>query len=635
MKDRNIYLDKVPLSEARKIILDNFRAKYSKKKTEVIPVEEALNRVNAEAVFAKSSAPHYYASAMDGVAVDVEVTFGVSDRNPKELTIGEEVFFIDTGEPIPEGCNGVIMIEDVNQIDKDTLEITQAATPWQHIRAIGEDINAAELVLSANTKIGPAEIGSLLASGVTEIKVNKEPVVAILPTGTELVEPGVQLEAGNVVEYNSRVISSQVQEWGGQPSRLDKIKDDYELIKKKVENLSKEHDIVLIIAGSSAGSEDYTSQVIEDLGELLFHGVAIKPGKPLMAGLVNGKLVIGVPGYPVSAYLNTQLFVKPLIETFLGLSISKPLEVEAGLVQKLISKLGQEEFIRVKLVEIDGTLKAIPLKRGAGAINSVAKADGFIRVPALSQGLQVEDKINVELHKGINYRQNLLAVGEQDYVFELLKDQLALDAELNLHLKDVDSRTGLEFLRQKQANMALLKTNNLETLKETISSMEELEQQLVVVNLVRSQIGLAVASGNPKAINELQDLVKEDVLFVNRQQRAASREVLDNKLQNLKINDKIIRGYEHEESTDLGVANLIKEGIVDVGLVSQGVAELFGLEFISLGQVNLNLVLSETEFATDRMQSLWEIVKSYKFKTRLKNILGYDTKETGEIIYRK
>ena len=448
-------------------------------------------------------------------------------------------------------------------------------------------------------------------------------------------EPGVQLEAGNVVEYNSRVISSQVQGWGGRPSRVDKVRDDYELIRDKVDNLSKKYDLVLIIAGSSAGSEDYTSQVIEDLGELLFHGVAIKPGKPLMAGLVDGKLVIGVPGYPVSAYLNTQLFVKPLIESFVGLSISKSLEVEADLAQKLVSKLGQEEFIRVKLVEIDGILKAIPLQRGAGAINSVANADGFIRVPALSQGLQAKDKVNVELRKDIDYKQNLLAVGEQDYAFDLLRDQLSLDKGLNLHLKNTDNRTGLEILKQKMANIALLKTEKIEGVKEFITSIEDLREQLVIINLVKSQIGLGTASKNPKGINGLQDLVKEGISFVNRQQGTVSREFLDNKLQNLKINDKIIIGYEHEESTGLGVANLIKEGIVDVGLISQGVADLFGLEFIPLGQVNLNLILSETEFATDRMQKLWETVKSSKFKTRLKNIVGYDTKETGEIIYRK
>ncbi|SJZ34143.1 molybdopterin biosynthesis protein [Selenihalanaerobacter shriftii] len=637
MQKRNIYLDKIPLDEALEKVLDNFDNNYqmSETITEVIPVEEALGRVNAKAVFAQNASPHYYASAMDGVAVDVEVTFGVSDRNSKELIIGEDAFFVDTGDPIPKECNGVIMIEDVNQINASTIEITKAATPWQHVRNIGEDIIASELILSANTQIDPAEIGGLLGAGITEIEVKKQPEVAILPTGSELIEPGSQLKSGKIIEYNSRVIANQIRKWGGKPIRIDKVKDDFNLIREEVKYLSQKYDLVLIIAGSSAGSEDYTSRIIEDLGELLFHGVAIKPGKPLMTGIVDEKIVVGIPGYPVSAYLGSLLFVKPLVNKFLGLPVNQPLTIEAELTQNLVSKLGQEEFIRVKLTEINEVLKAVPLSRGAGVINSVMKSDGFIRVPVLSQGLRKNTNVNVEIKGEVDYKKNLLLTGEKGIVFDLLKDQAKLSQDkLELHLKQLDNSSSLDALKEQSTNLSIFKSicdkegKNREIITNEI-------QQIIIINLIKANLGLAFKTNNGERFNSLEDLVQDNILFINRPKETIERELFDNKLQKININDKLIDGYKRTENTGLGVANLIKEEMVDVGIVSQGVANLFGLGFIPLGRANIDLVITEFEFKTDKFQLLLEVIKSTEFKDRLTVIAGYDIEKTGEIIYRK
>ncbi|ADL13563.1 molybdopterin biosynthesis protein [Acetohalobium arabaticum] len=622
MEKRNIYLDKLPLTEAKEIILNNLAGNY-REATERVKVEDASGRVTAEAVYAEDSSPHYYAAAMDGFAVDVDKTFGASKRDPKELTIGQEAFFVDTGDAVPEGCNGVIMIEDVNQLDEATIEITASVAPGQHIRSIGEDILASQLLAPVNTKLGPSEIGGLLAGGITEIEVRKEPEVAILPTGTELVDPGSSLQPGEIVEYNSRVIASQIREWGAVPVKADKVEDDYELIKNRVDRLSQQYDLVLIIAGSSAGAEDYTSQVIENLGELLFHGVAIKPGKPLMAGVINEKLVIGLPGYPVSAYLGTQLFVRPVIERLLGLTCSQPEKVKAELTQNLTSKLGEEEFVRVNVAHIDGDLKAVPLQRGAGVINSVMKSDGFIRIPALKQGMKQNKQVEVELRRDIDYNQNLLIAGEEDLAYELLCNQIKLQGVgLNLKFKNMASETAVDTLEQKAANAALVKTVGM-------------RQETVVVNLAVSEVGLVVRPDNSLGINGVEDLSQEGLSFVNQQQGRAARRLLDSRLETAGINTQEIVGYRQEEITGRDAANLVKEGIIDVGLASRGVAELFNLDFISLGQITSSLVILESEVEREELKKLLEVVRSNEYKSQLQKIAGYNTEDCGEIIDRK
>lgn len=634
MEKRNIYLDKLPLTEAKERILNNLTANYTEA-TESIEVEEALGRVTAEAVYAEDSSPHYYAAAMDGIAVEVKETFGASKRKPKELTIGQQAFFVDTGEAVPEGCNGVIMIEDVNQLDEATVEITASAAPGQHIRSIGEDILASQLLVPANTKLGPAEIGGLLAGGITEIKVRKEPEVAILPTGTELVEPGSPLKPGEIVEYNSRVISSQIREWGAVPVKVDKVEDDYELIKKRVDRLSQQYDLVLIIAGSSAGAEDYTAQVIEELGDLLFHGVAIKPGKPLMAGVINEKLVIGVPGYPVSAYLDTELFVKPVIEKLLGLTCSRPDKTTAELVQNLTSKLGEEEFVRVNLAQIDGGLKAVPLQRGAGVINSVMKSDGFIRISALKQGVKQNKQVEVELRRDLDYNQNLLIAGEEDLVYEVLCNQIkSQGVELDLKFKNMASDAACDTLKQKAANAALVKAVG-KRLKRDGSLLQNRFDRAVVVKLAVSEVGLVIRPDNASEINGVEDLSQEGLSFVNLQQGRAARCLLDNRLETAGIGTQQIVGYSQEESTDRAAANLVKEGIIDVGLASRGMAELFNLDFISLGWITSGLVIPESEADREEFKRLLEVISSSEYKSQLQQITGYSLEDCGEIIDRK
>ncbi|MBC7325783.1 MAG: molybdopterin biosynthesis protein, partial [Moorella sp. (in: Bacteria)] len=380
---RDVYLDDRPWEEA----LDQYMTYLDKigalapGPPEVLPVEKAAGRVTAAPVYARISSPHYNAAAMDGYAVRAATTFGASETSPKQLKLGAEAFPVDTGDPLPADCDAVIMVEDVHFVSPEVIEITEPAYPWQHVRGIGEDIVATEMIVPANHRLRPIDIGGLLAGGITEVSVHPRPRVAILPTGTEVVEPRADLKPGEIIDYNSRVLAGLVEEWGGIGLRREITRDDPETLQNTLAEALADADAALIIAGSSAGSEDFTAEVIGRLGEVLVHGVATKPGKPVILGVGNGKPVIGVPGYPVSAFLCMDLFVKPVIYRKLGSVPPARARTEAIVSRKLVSTLGVEEFVRVKLGQVGEKTIATPISRGAGIITSLIRADGIVRMP--------------------------------------------------------------------------------------------------------------------------------------------------------------------------------------------------------------------------------------------------------------
>ncbi|MGM0472416.1 MAG: substrate-binding domain-containing protein [Bacillota bacterium] len=610
MSSRSIYLNKVSLAEAKQKIIDQIDSSNQQWATEVVSVREAVGRISAQQVSAKRSAPHYYAAAMDGIAVQAESTFGASDRMPVELTLGKEAILIDTGDPLPAEFDSVIMIENVKQLAEDRVEITSSAAPGQNIRSIGEDFFKEESLITANSKITPADSGGLLAAGVTEIEVKSQPEVAILPTGTELIDPAVQdLKPGEIVEYNSQVISSQLVEWGAKPEVMDSLADDYERIKNKLLELSQQYDLVVLIAGSSAGREDYTAQIIDQLGELLFHGVAIKPGKPMLAGVVNDTLVLGVPGYPVSAYLSSQLVLKPVIEQLLNYQLTRTETLVAELTQDLTSKLGSEEFIRVNIAQVGDSWKAVPLSRGAGIINSVMKCDGFLRIPALGQGLNKGETVEVELRAGIDYQQNLL-VGSSEQIISSKLENSASTTGLNLKLKKVDRELSLEYLDQQMLNLAIIEVAESEAEEALIADLQLKDQ--VVLDLADFEVGLAFLAAEVE-INNLTDLVEQDLSLINQPANSASRLLLEQQLASQGLTAGEINGYQRTAASYLGAANLVASGLAEVGVSSRLAADRLDLDFVSLGRVELKLVIPPIELERDLVQDLVHMIKTKGF----------------------
>lgn len=638
-----IYLEGAPLDEALKKWLFRFDSDVAELPLsgEVIHVKDSLGRVTAEAIIAKISSPFYHSSAMDGYAVRFIDTFGASETNPKRLKIAEQAIYVDTGDPIPDGFNAVIMIEDVNIVKDEVseyIEIITPATPWQNVRVIGEDIVATELILPENHRIRPVDIGAMLASGHTEVSVRRRPKIVIIPTGTEIVEPGTELKRGDIIEFNSRVLSSLVSEWGGEPIRFNIVPDRFVEIKNAIVNAIEIADMVVINAGASAGSEDFTARAVRELGEILIHGVNIKPGKPVILGWVRGKPVLGIPGYPVSAFITFHLFAKPLIYKWQGLEVEEPEGIKAKLSRQIASSLGQEEFVRVKIGKVGEKLIATPISRGAGVLMSLVRADGFIRVPAMSEGIGSGSEVDVELIRSRNEIENtIVCIGSHDNALDLLANILKKKyPRFSLSSAHVGSMGGLMALKRGEAHLAGTHLLDEETGEYNIPFIKRLlsDKKIILINLVYRQQGLLVLKGNPKNIQGFKDLTRGDVVFVNRQSGAGTRLLTDKCLRELNINPKDVKGYEREEYTHMGVASAVLTGIADTGLAILASARALGLDFIPVAKERYDLAIPQEFIETEMLQNLIKIIREDKeFRETVQGLGGYDISDMGKVMY--
>jgi len=656
---RNIYLNKLSLKEAH----DKFNKVLYKNKLN-LPIEgelifavDSLTRVTAEPVFAKISSPYFQSAAMDGIVVKAEITFGASESTPVKLKKNLDFYYINTGNIIPQGFNAVIKIEDINIVNKvisqnenqkrsflkkadrgisEEIEIYSAAFPGQHIRNIGEDIVANQLILSVNHKIRPVDIGGLLAGGIDKLLVRKKPRIGIIPTGDELIEPGEKIFPGKIIEYNSKVIKNMISEWGGEASIFNIVRDipnDLISILKKV---IQQSDIVVVLAGSSAGSKDFTSKIIKSLGEILVHGVTIMPGKPTILGIIDKIPVIGLPGYPVSMFISAEQFLKPLIFKKLGLQLENREMIKAAMAQKVVSRLGNEEFLRVRLGEIDEKIMAFPLPRGAGIINSLIEADAFIRIPSLKEGLDYQEEVNAELmHNLTNIKNNIIVTGSHDLILDVLKNELQKNiSNLNLVSFNVGSMGGLLALKQRKTHLATSHLLDPENGEYNFSYIKRIlpHRELKVVNLAYREQGIMVKKGNPKNIKSIDDLVKKDITFVNRQKGSGTRVLLDYLLKGKGYNPLRIKGYSREEYTHLMVASSVAEGNVDAGLGILSAAKAFYLDFIPITKERYDIIMSLEFYSNWKMKEILQIIRSENFQKKVLDLGGYDLTLSGKEI---
>jgi putative molybdopterin biosynthesis protein len=633
------YLSNTPLAEAIKIYNEAIKAAniHGPLPGERIPVSDALGRVTSEAVIAKISSPFYHSAAMDGFAVKFIDTFGAAETRPKRLKSPTQAIAVDTGDPMPDGFDAVIMIEDVEKVSEHEIEILKPATPWQHVRLVGEDIVATELIISENHVIRPSDMAAMLASGHTMIVVRKQPRIAIIPTGTELVEPGSALIKGDIIDFNSTMLSAMAIEYGAKPTRRSIVKDEAALLRQIIQHALLESDLVVINAGSSAGREDFTAQVIAELGKVYVHGVNIKPGKPVILGIVQGKPVIGIPGYPVSAALTFNLFVKPILYTLQGRTLPQPDTVIAKLSRQVASSLGQEEFIRVKLGSVSGNLIATPVTRGAGALMSLVRADGMIRVPAESEGIAAGHTVTVELLRRPHEIANtIVCIGSHDNALDVLGNFLKKKhPELSLSSAHVGSLGGLLALKRGEAHLAGTHLLDEETGEYNVGYIKKHlpEQKTVLVNLVYRTQGFIVPKGNPKDIKGFEDLVREDVVFVNRQAGAGTRLLTDLYLKRLRIDPNRVKGYHHEEFTHMAVAAAVVSGAADTGLAVLSAAQALGLDFVPVAQERYDLAIPDEHYDTPMLQALLQIVREDReFRKQIESMGGYDVSEMGRVI---
>jgi len=635
---RTRYLNKKSLADTLALFVD--RLQITRRSAESVLVEDSLHRITAEPIVARISAPHYHGAAMDGIAVRAADTFGASEVQALELEEAADpgsqprpFAYVDTGQALPSWANAVIMIENVYPVADGRVAIRAAAAPWQHVRLVGEDIVATEPLLPRGHRIRPFDIGALLAAGHVMIAVTARPSVAIIATGSELIEPGDEASPGAIIEFNSRVVAAFVTEWGGEAHRLPRVRDDLDLITATVQKAVREYDIVTVIAGSSAGEHDFTVGALSRLGSILVHGIDIMPGKPAICAVIDGKPVLGLPGYPVSSIVVCQQVLRPLVAKFLGHAAEPPETVRAVVPRKLPSRLGLEEFVRVTLGQVADRIVANPLGRGAGAITTMVKADGFLRIPPLSEGVNAGEEEDVELLRPrAEIANTIVFSGSHDLSIGLLEDALKRSApHLKISATNVGSLGGLLALQRGEAHVVgshLLdpKTGayNLPDIRRYLSV-----QDVVVVNLVVREQGLLVARGNPKNIVTLRDLVRADVQFVNRQPGAGTRVLLDYQLAKLRLRPERIRGYEREEFTHMAVAVAVASGLADCGLGVRSAGNALGLDFVPVEKEDYDLVLRRDFYESEAGRALLNAAGSPSFRDAVMALGGYDVGRNG------
>ncbi len=673
----SVYLHDIPLDEAKSRLEAALKSAncWGVLGAEELPLDEhALGRVLAEPVWAKISSPHYHASAMDGFAIRAVETEGAIATSPLTLTYGTQAEYVDTGDPLPAWADAVIPIENVEPLAEGgtpaphprrphAIRIRAALPPWKHVRPMGEDMVATQLVLPAGHTLRPVDLGAIAGCGHDRVQVARRPRVAILPTGTELVPIGQPVKIGDIIEYNSMVLAAQVNSWGGEAIRYSITPDNFDDIRSRVAEAATSADLILLNAGSSAGAEDFSAKVVESLGELLVHGVAVRPGHPVIIGMVaisesqspisnllrsipdrgqslaqhprQGAIpIIGVPGYPVSTALTGEIFVEPLIARWLGRRPYEPIEMQAALTRKMTSPAGDDDFVRVAVGRVGERTLAAPLQRGSGVITSLVRADGIVIVPSGSQGVPAGEEVSVRLYRSpADIERTIFAIGSHDLTLDVLAQFLSA-RDRRFASANVGSLGGLVALRRGEAHLAgshLLDPEsgeyNLKYIRQYLPGVP-----VRVIALVGREQGLMVAAGNPKGIRSLQDLARPGVSFINRQRGAGTRVLLDYHLYQLGIAADAIRGYSQEEFTHLAVAAAIASGRADCGLGIAAAAQALDLDFVPLFQERYDLVIPQVYADSDLLAPLFDVLDDPDFQQTVAGLPGYDISVMGNVI---
>jgi len=650
-----IYFHNIPLDEAISRWNEGLSSigKSDLLGSEIIRVnEKATGRVLSASVWAMYSNPYNHVSAMDGFAVhSSETRFTIPGRPvtlERNSSSPHKTEYVNTGDPLPEWADAVIPIELVETLDEfelpavnsrapEKIRLRSAVTPWSHVRLMGEDIVANQLVLPVGHVIRPIDLGAIAGSGNEFIHVARKPLVAILPTGSELIPPGQPIQKGDIIEFNSLVLAAQVNEWGGDAICFPIIPDDFEKIQRAVLECGKDYDLVLLIAGSSAGSKDFSKKVIESCGSVLIHGVAIRPGHPIILGTLNeGIPIIGVPGYPVSCAITSEIFIKPLLSKWLGIWNEEPMIITATLTRMVTSSAGDDDFLRVVLGRVDGKMLATPLAKNAGMISSIVNADGVIIIPRGSEGIIEGKCVNVRLYRSITrIERSIVMTGSHDISLDLIPQFLS-KYNRRVVFTNTGSLGGLLALKKRYAHLAgshLLDPStgiyNRKAINEILNDVP-----VIVLAYAKREQGLIISRGNPKRIESLNDLTRNDVVLVNRQPGSGTRLLLDYLFGVSGILPNAIQGYDQVEYTHLAVGAAVASGRADCGLGNVAAARSLNLDFIPICYEDYELIIPDEYYKGELLAPLIDLLNDPKFKSLVAEFPGYDVTNMGTVITR-
>ena len=601
-------------------MLDIISQKFpSRRISSDIPLEESVGRITARPLFASYSVPEAVLAAMDGIAVRNEDTWDASEQRPVTLTNYARV---NTGNVIPPMYDAVVMIEDVT-FEGDAVVIRKAASSWQHVRPAGEDIAESEMILPSSHQIRPHEIGALAAYGISEVPVLTARV-GLIPTGSELVRSGTRPAPGQVVESNTVMAAAWIRSLGAECRRYPVTPDKPEIISERVRHAVAENDIVIISAGSSAGTRDYTADVISSMGEVLVHGIAIKPGKPAIIGAIEGKPVIGMPGYPLSALTVIREVMIPLLRQY-GLSSPYTEDIQADLALSLHSDIGTCEYVLLAIGRIKERCIAIPLSRGSGVQMSGVRAHAFLRIPPDKEGYEAGESVKVTLMiPESDAKKTLLISGSHDPVLDHLLE-LTQQKGVMLHSSHTGSMGGILALKRGSCHAAPM---------HLLHSSGEYNLPYLRQYLPEEDITLVCVAGREQGIASRDGLTLSDLsthTFVNRQKGSGTRMLLDYELGKQGIDPGSIRGYERELTTHIGVALAVRQGEADAGMCVYSAARALGLSFVPIGKERYELAIRTDDMTDPRIRLLHEAIRSEHFGETLRDLGGYDSSCTGQL----
>src|SRR3954453_12948543 len=597
-------------------------------------LHEAVGRDTAEPVWATRSSPSYDASAMDGIAVRAADTIGASESTPGLIAAGDYVV-VDTGDPLPEGCDAVVMREHVHY-DAGRAELRGAIAPYQPVRSIGEDVSAGELLLPVGPRLRAVDVAAAAAAGATGLVVRRAPVVAVLATGDEIRPVGTEPAPGVILDTNSLMLVAQAEAAGCDAWRSDIVPDDPEAIAAAVREATARADLVIVVAGSSAGRDDHTAAIVERLGTLAVHGVAVRPGHPVVLGALHATPVLGAPGYPVSASLTFDIFATPLLAALEGATPPERPRAQARLARKYASSMGMDDWVRVRLGRVGGELVATPLPRGAGVLTSLVRADGLLVVPAGLEGHHAGESVEVTLLRGVGaIDRTIVAVGSHDLVLDLAASELrAVDPGVTLASSNVGSLGGLAALRGGACPVAGSHLLDPAGGAYTLPYVDRVlaGRDVAVVRLVHREQGLIVAPGNPLGLTGIDDLARDGLRYVNRQRGAGTRVLLDHELGRRGIAPDAIPGYARQEPPPRAVAAAVAAGRADAGLGVKAAARAFELDFVPVTREPYALVLDTATLEDPVTAPLWALLEDPAFRAAVEELGGYGTDEMGRRI---
>ena len=641
MSKHNIYVKNTPLSEAKDQWFSALSACgfFSKKRSETVAVDDCLGRTTAEPVFAVRSSPAHNAAAMDGIVVNFADLATASEASPVILPPAQ-FERVNTGNAIPEGKNAVVMIEDVHLLEDGSAQLHLPATPWQHVRTIGEDIVATELILAEGHTIRPIDQGAMLATGVTELVVRRAPKATVIPTGSELIQPDKSPKPGEIIEFNSRILAGYLNDWGAEASRSEPVQDDPQKLEARLKQAAAENDFVVLNAGASAGTRDFSSTVLAQIGEVIVHGVAIKPGKPVILAIIDDTPVIGLPGYPVSAVLTMRLFIREMMSRLFEKDIDNHGTSRAIMSRPVHSAMGVDEFVRITLGKVGDTVMATPAGKGAGAVMSLVRADGLLTIPAGSEGVGGGEQVTIELMRPkTEVDATLVVIGSHDNILDLMANQLHQQRPLTrVSSAHVGSMGGIMAIRRNEAHMAGSHLLDEETGEYNVSFIKRLlpNTPLQLINLCYREQGMIVAKGNPHGISGFEDMVNNKLIFINRQRGAGTRLLTDKVLSDLNIDPADLAGYDHEEYTHMSVAAAVAGGSVHGGMGIRAAAVALDLDFVPVAEERYDLIIPKEHLQEEKVVRALDLIRNNaEFHDNIISLGGYSLRDIGTIMYEQ